>query len=171
MSMWLDTTKGLQMDERIELKWKCGHTATFTFGYSHHELKAKMRLMASTLHICDICQAKLIADSEWSHVQLMLEPKQVTLTGSEKQIAWARSIRTAKYEALALVLDCLREAHRTRQDEWKAIAQAIKPVVADVSVWRSYTRAGDIIDQRNINFMSAFRNALARVGLHLGGLV
>ncbi len=171
MSMWLDTTKGLQMDERIELKWKCGHTATFTFGYSHNELKAKMRLMASTLNICDVCQAQIEADHAWTHVQLMLEPKPVVLTGSEKQIAWARSIRTAKYEALALVLDCLREAHRTRQDEWSAIAQAIKPVVADVSIWRSYTQSGAIIERRNINWISSFRNALSRAGLHLGGLV
>ena len=121
------------MDERIELKWKCGHTATFTFGYSHQELKAKMHLMASTLNICDACQAKIVADHQWRHIQLMLEPNPITMTGSEKQIAWARSIRTAKYD-------------RTRQDEWQAIAQAIKPVVAEVSAWRSYTRAGDIID-------------------------
>jgi hypothetical protein len=159
------------MDERIELKWKCGHTATFTFGYSHNELKAKMHLMASTLNICDACQAKIVADHQWRHIQLMLEPNPITMTGSEKQIAWARSIRTAKYEALALVLDCLREAHRTRQDEWSAIAKAIKPVVTEVSTWRSYTRAGDIIDHRNINWISTFRNELARVGLHLGGLV
>lgn len=100
----------------------------------------------------------------------MLEPLPVVLTGSEKQIAWARSIRTAKYEALAHVLDCLREAYRTRQDEWPAIAQAITHVVNDVSIWRSYTQAGAIIERRNINWTTAFRNALSRAGLYLGGL-
>ena len=94
----------------------------------------------------------------------------VVLSESEKQIASARPIRTTKYEALAHVLDCLRHAYETRQDEWPAIAQAIKHVVNDVSIWRSYSQAGAIIDRRTINWTTAFRNALSRAGLYLGGL-
>lgn len=99
----------------------------------------------------------------------MLEPYSIVMTGSDKQIAWARSIRTAKYEALALVLDCLKDAY-TRQDEWPAIVRAIKPIVHDVSIWRTHTRAGDIIDDRNINWIQGFRQCLSMAGLQLGGL-
>jgi hypothetical protein len=159
------------MDERIEMKWKCGHTATYTFGYTTNDMNAKMRLMASTLKICSLCEHKLVIDRAWSLTQRILEPNQIVISGSEKQIAWARSIRTTKYEALAHVLDCLREAYETRQDEWPVIAQAITHVVNDVSIWRSYTQAGAIIDRRNINWTTAFRNALSRAGLHIGGLV
>jgi hypothetical protein len=156
--------------ERIDLTWKCGHTASITVGYSQADLRYKMAMMASTLDICGSCQAKQAIERAWHVTQVMLEPMAVTLTGSEKQIAWARSIRTAKYEALAHVLDCLREAYRTRQDEWPAIADAIKPVVNDVSTWRAYTQAGKIIDWRNLNWTLCFRDALSRAGLYVGGL-
>lgn len=159
------------MTENVELKWQCGHTATINIGYSQADLKYKMVMMASTLDICSACESKRDMERTWRMTQTILEPITVTLSGSEKQIAWARSIRTTKYEALALVLDCLRHAYKTRQDEWPAIAQAISPVVNDVSIWRSYTQSGAIIDRRNINWIAAFRNALNRVGLHLGGLV
>ena len=156
--------------ERIDLKWKCGHTDFIMVGYSQADLRYKMSMMASTLDICGACQSKLAMEHEWYLIGKMLEPMPVVLTGSEKQIAWARSIRTTKYEALAHVLDCLRHAYETRQDEWPAIAQAIKHVVNDVSIWRSYSQAGAIIDRRNVNWTSAFRNALSRAGLYLGGL-
>jgi hypothetical protein len=158
------------MDERIELKWKCGHTATYTFGYSQSELKYKMVVMASTLQICAACENKRAIERAWSLTQRLLEPNPIVMSGSEKQIEWARSIRTTKYEALAHVLDCLRQAYETRQDEWPAIARAISPVVNDVSIWRSYSQSGAIIDRRNINWTTAFRNALSRAGLHIGGL-
>lgn len=158
------------MEERIELKWKCGHTATYTFGYSHTELKAKMHIMASTLDICDSCKCKRDIEREYHRIVIMLQPKSIVMTGSDKQITWARSIRTAKYEALALVLDCLKDAYTKRQDEWPAIARAIKPVINDVAVWREYSRAGDIIDNRNLNWIKAFEKSLAMAGLHLGGL-
>ena len=133
-------------------------------------MNAKIRLMASTLKICSLCEHKLVIDRAWSLTQRILEPNQIVISGSEKQIAWARSIRTTKYEALAHVLDCLREAYETRQDEWPVIAQAITHVVNDVSIWRSYTQSGAIIDRRNINWTTAFRDALSRAGLHIGGL-
>jgi hypothetical protein len=158
------------MDERIELKWKCGHTETYTFGYTTNDMKAKMRLMASTLNICDTCQSKVAVDRAWRITQMYLEPVPVELTGSIKQIEWARSIRTTKYEALAHVLDCLREAYKTRQDEWPAIAHAISPVVNDVSIWSAYWQSGAIIDRRNINWTNAFSNALSRAGLKVKGL-
>jgi len=156
--------------ERIDLKWKCGHTAFIMVGYSQGDLKYKMAMMASTLQICAACENKLAIERAWSLTQRLLEPNPVVLSGSEKQIEWARSIRTTKYEALAHVLDCLREAYKTRQDEWPAIAQAITHVVNDVSIWRSCTQSGAIIDRRNINWTTAFRNALSRAGLYLGGL-
>lgn len=156
--------------ERIDLKWKCGHTDFIMVGYSQADLRYKMSMMASTLDICGACQSKRAIEHEWYLIGKMLEPLPVVLTGSEKQIAWARSIRTAKYEALSHIHDCLREAYTKRQDEWPAIAQAIKPIVNDVSIWRSYSQAGAIIDRRTINWTTAFRNALSRAGLYLGGL-
>lgn len=156
--------------ERVDLTWRCGHTAHIMVGYTHSDLKYKMAMMTSTLQICAACENKLAIERAWSLTQRLLEPNPIVMTGSEKQIEWARSIRTTKYEALAHVLDCLREAYKTRQDEWPAIARAISPVVNDVSIWRSYTQSGAIIDRRNINWTGAFTNALSRAGLHIGGL-
>ena len=157
--------------ERVDLKWKCGHTAHITVGYTQGDLKYKMAMMASTLEICAACESKRYFERAWSLTQRILEPNPIVMSGSEKQIEWARSIRTTKYEALAHVLDCLRQAYETRQDEWPAIARAISPVVNDVSIWRSYSQSGTIIDRRDINWTTAFRNALSRAGLHIGGLV
>lgn len=156
--------------ERVDLTWRCGHTAHIMVGYSQSDLKYKMAMMTSTLQICAACENKIAIERAWSLTQRLLEPNPIVMTGSEKQIEWARSIRTTKYEALAHVLDCLREAYKTRQDEWPAIARAISPVVNDVSIWRSYTQSGAIIDRRNINWTGAFTNALSRAGLHIGGL-
>ena len=156
--------------EKVDLKWKCGHTASIMVGFSHADLRYKMAMMASTLEICAACENKIAIERAWKVTQMILQPTPVVLSGSEKQIEWARSIRTTKFEALAHVLDCLRHAYETRQDEWPAIAQAITHVVNDVSIWRSYTQSGAIIDRRNINWTTAFRNALSRAGLYLGGL-
>lgn len=35
--------------EQIDLKWKCGHTASINVGFSQADLRYKMAMMASTL--------------------------------------------------------------------------------------------------------------------------
>jgi hypothetical protein len=157
------------MDERIEMKWKCGHTETHTFGYTTNDMKAKMRLMASTLGVCMMCSTQKAADDHWTQMQILLRPRTIVMTGSQRQVEWARQIRTSMYDSLAVIHDHLRLAHLDQRQEWGAIVIALRPVLEELRRWRLYTYAGDIIEHRNMVWMKMFQDALTVAGLKVKG--
>ena len=164
------STKGDRMDERIEMKWKCGHTETHTFGYTTGDMKAKMRLMASTLGVCMMCSTQKAADDHWAQMQILLRPRTIVMTGSQRQVEWARQIRASMYDSLAVIHDQLRQAHLDQHQQWGAIVIALRPVLEELRRWRLYTYAGDIIEHRNMTWSLMFGDALNRAGLRIKGL-
>ena len=158
------------MDERIEIKWKCGHTETHTFAYTTNDMKAKMRLMASTLGVCMMCSTQKAADDHWTQMQILLRPRTIVMTGSQRQVEWARQIRASMYDSLAVIHDQLRLAHLDQRQEWGAIVIALRPVLEELRRWRLYTYAGDIIEHRNMVWMKMFQDALTVAGLKVKGL-
>mgnify|MGYP000863618210 CR=1 FL=1 len=59
--------------ERVDLTWRCGHTAHIMVGYTQGDLKYKMAMMASTLQICASCEAKRSIERAWKPERIALE--------------------------------------------------------------------------------------------------
>jgi hypothetical protein len=133
-------------------------------------MKAKMRLMASTLGVCMMCSTQKAADDHWTQMQILLRPRTIVMTGSQRQVEWARQIRASMYDSLAIIHDQLRLAHLDQRQEWGAIVIALRPVLEELRRWRLYTYAGDIIEHRNITWSVMFGDALMRSGLRIKGL-
>ncbi|MGB9152903.1 MAG: hypothetical protein WCD70_07425 [Alphaproteobacteria bacterium] len=88
---------------KFEIEYSCGHTGVKQLYGKHKDRMSKAEWLAKG--VCDVCQQERVAKQIAKQIQEMRLP---ALTGTQKQISWAKRIR---YEAIERLQAILASSH------------------------------------------------------------
>ena len=157
---------------KYDVTFACGHTATVELFGKSSDREWKLKRMAEGL--CPDCyRAQQEAERKAASEAAAEEAKKqgfAELKGSEKQIAWAETIRAKFMEQLDELLEKMHQQDQHARikagwnDEQKARHEMVFRVVD--AMGRAYARidsARDIIDNRGIDPISAMKKAVGLI--------
>ncbi|MEN8171011.1 MAG: hypothetical protein ABFS08_12385 [Pseudomonadota bacterium] len=163
--------------EQAELKvvkHACGHTVLYPF-YGDDDFSWNDRVQQLSQGICRLCAAaeqqeerrKKVVQARYQAKERGLPP----LEGSDKQVAWAETVRLGAFSAVDKVLkwvdEVSDEAEREDPDYWSSVTQGIKK---SISYLEEQTDAKWWIDHRHAmqNSLEGGRGLLSAIAQELG---
>lgn len=157
---------------KYDVTFACGHTATVELFGKSSDREWKLKRMAEG--ICPDCyKAQKEADRKAASEAAAKEAREqgfAELKGSEKQIAWAETIRAKFMEQLGELLEKMhqQDQHARIKAGWNDEQKARHDMVFRLvdAMGRAYARidsARDIIDNRGIDPISAMKKAVGLI--------
>jgi len=137
---------------KYEVTMKCGHTEEVELIGKTSERESKIAWMESTC-ICKSCKEAKYQEENKKAAEASKEAHLPELTGSEKQIAWATTIRQTKVTELNARLATAKE----KAPEQAAVVQAILDNLLAAMTASSYWI--DNRDTKSVNILAAYEQS------------